>query len=156
MEIKITGDQAFNFLVDLKKRDLNPIDVAQLIQQYLDASKLSQRALAKQIGMPHSTLQDKLSYIKITKKEYTTLEHNGYSKKEIYRLVRDKRNETKNRIQDALNDPEINLVLKRSIAELNRCINDSDHNPETFDLLKDLRNLTNTLQFRIEKSEKTK
>lgn len=59
--------------------------------------------------MSHSTLQDWEQYTKITEKEYNSLEEKGMSKKEIYKLLRNNRTQSKEII---LETPKINVLLE--------------------------------------------
>jgi len=78
----------FNMMCDLKKKEIEPKARAMLIQNYLDKTGLSGRALAKQLGIPNTTLQDWLLWGNITKEKYDEYIEAGHTHKDIYRSLR--------------------------------------------------------------------
>jgi len=58
MSININNKLVFNFLVELKKKEIHPVERAEIIKQYLKDEKISVRQLARELNIPHSTIQD--------------------------------------------------------------------------------------------------
>ena len=54
--MNVPNELVYNYLVDLKKKDINPLIRADIIKRYLQELGHTQRYLAKSLGMPHSTL----------------------------------------------------------------------------------------------------
>lgn len=78
----------YNLMCDLKKKEIEPAAKARLIQQYIASENLSQRQLARQLGIPHNTLQDWLLWGKLSDKDIDGYIGQGYTKSDIYRSLR--------------------------------------------------------------------
>lgn len=87
METEINS-LVFNFMCDLKKKEINPVDKSKLIRQYLTDNNISIRELSRQTGIPHNTIEDWLLFEKITKTQYENYESEGFSKGDIYHSLR--------------------------------------------------------------------
>ena len=83
-----TDDLIYNFLCDLKKKEISPMVRAKLITDYLAKTGKSQRELARELGIPHSTLDDWCRWTNITETEYEELKKQGYGDTDIYRSIR--------------------------------------------------------------------
>lgn len=143
----------FNLLQDLRKKDIDPLVRAKFLADYCRYRKISQRELAKELDIPHSTLQDWVSYTNITKTEYDTLLSKGYRKKEIYRMVRDDRKNVHKTINKSLSTPEIDIVLSRVITDLRPFIYNPDYRDNTVFLLQELKNVLNRIELHIERGK---
>jgi len=152
--MNISDDLIFNILQDFRKKDVHPIDRAKFFSEYLKAKSCSQRQLAKTLDIPHSTLQDWLSYGKVSKSDYDTLINKGVSKKQVYRMVRDDRSNVSSKINRALKSPEFNLVLEDSISKIHPFVSTPEVDSDTVELIKKLRDLLNRIEFRIERGLK--
>lgn len=75
-------------MCDMKKKDIEPIGKAKLIQEYMDINGITGRQMAKRIGIPHSTLQDWLRWNRITHEEYDRLTKEGHNHMDIYKSLR--------------------------------------------------------------------
>ena len=79
----------FNYFVDFKKKSVNKKERADMLANYLDKTGMSQRALAEEIGLPHSTVQDWLLLSRLEESEYEALVAKGMTDTDIYRMLRD-------------------------------------------------------------------
>lgn len=78
----------FNYLMDLRKKEIDPKERALLISNYLKDRGISVRALGRETGISHNTLLDWLLWEDISVEEIRVLESNGLSKTDIYRHLR--------------------------------------------------------------------
>lgn len=97
----------YNYLMDLKKKEIDSFERAKLIKEYLESNSLSIRKLAELTGIHHNTLQDWLLWTKISEERYYQLKLIGYTETDIYRHLRDNKPLSKEKIENA--DP---LILK--------------------------------------------
>ena len=139
----------FNFVQDLRKKDISPFVRARIINKYLIENDLSQRAFAKQMGVPHSTVQDWLLWCRITRDNYDKMKNN-LSDSEIYRILR---NGKKDNVNELIKKTGIDYKLEESIKIIKRFIrNDSKYWSEgTIGLVNELKNELNRLMMRIDK-----
>lgn len=151
--MEISNELVFNLLVDLKKKDVNPIDRADIIVKYLKEKDISVRELARELGMSHSTLQDWLDYNRVDKVTYTKLLDSGYSKKNVYRMLRSTRG-AKVEVFESITKIPLNAILRDAEMNIKEHVNDPVFDEKTVDLIKDLRNTLNRLEMYIEKKQK--
>jgi transcriptional regulator with XRE-family HTH domain len=59
--MKISDELFFNIVKDWEKKDVSTEEKGRLIKAYLKEKKISQRELAKQLNIPHSTVHDWVS-----------------------------------------------------------------------------------------------
>lgn len=59
--VVVSEDLFFNVVKDWEKRDVSSDDKAKFLNSYLSEFKISQRELARRLGIPFSTLHDWLS-----------------------------------------------------------------------------------------------
>jgi len=59
--MEISEDILFNVFKDWEKKDILPEQKSVLLKSYLNEKKISQRELAKRLGISHSTLHDWVS-----------------------------------------------------------------------------------------------
>ena len=105
--MEVNEELVYNFIVDLKKKDIDDVDKGMLIKQYMQEHNLSLKSACKEFGLPKTTLQNWLCFAKVNKEELLLLTKKGYSKRNI---------------RDAVYKNKIDLLL-------------SDHAPNHFDLL---------------------
>jgi len=88
----ITADEtqsSFLALIEnVQRRDLDFLEEAQALQALLDATGLSQEALAKQLGKAQSSLANKLRLLKLPPEALETLRRNGYTERHARALLR--------------------------------------------------------------------
>lgn len=102
----LSVDLVYNYLVDLKKKEINPIDRAKIIREYMDCQKIGLREMSRELGMPASTLQEWVNYSKITKEEYENYKNQGLGETAIRELVTD----NKPKIDDIKFNKELNVI----------------------------------------------
>ena len=144
----VPSDVVYNFLVELKKKDIDPIDRAKIILHYCREKNLSIRGLADELGMPHSTLQDWIDYDKIDKRAYIRLVNAGVSKQSIHRILRN--NRSRHDISIIMSN-DLNLRLEESMSLLRNFLNDPVANDDTIRLINELRNMLNRIELHIER-----
>lgn len=79
-KVSISEDLFFNIVKDWEKRQITLEEKSLLLQEYLKQTGLSQRGLAKKLGISHSTFHDWVSM----RQEKTRL---GYVKNELESLL---------------------------------------------------------------------
>ena len=116
--MEVSKDIVFNILTDMRKREINPVQRAEFIKAVLDDRKISQRALAKELDMSHSTFQDWLVWGRLTEGELKNLLNEGVNKTDIYRSLRENRKEDKKMYTDfdILLDKVINRMRKEFVV----------------------------------------
>jgi len=104
----------FNWLIDFKKKEISHFERAKVIQEYLDSQKISQRELARQLDLPHNTLQDWLLWNNLTEKEYAKLLKKGLSDTDIYRHLREGKTLEKKKLMGITKlDSDLRFCTKR-------------------------------------------
>ncbi len=102
----------FNYLLDLTKKDVDKWERAKIIKEYLKEENISQRELAKQIGVSKSTIEDWLLINKLSVNEYNGLKITGMTNTDIYRHLRNNRKAKKLEI---IKETKINYELSKII-----------------------------------------
>jgi hypothetical protein len=145
--MEVDDNLVYNFFVDLKKKEIHPVDRANLIKEYCMNKKISLRQFAKDIGIPHSTIQDWVDYSRLTKLQFDKLlKKNG--KKEVYKLLRNTRTKEINLKND------LDITLQECIIKLKPFINKPQQNINTPHLLQELHNIINRIELHIERGLK--
>jgi transcriptional regulator with XRE-family HTH domain len=142
----VDSDIAFNMIQDFRKKDISPVKRAELIESYREHMGLSQRALARELEIPHSTLQDWISYSKIGECEYNQLRAKGVSREEVYHVLRDKRKQTKSRLKGLLEMNEAEIVLKSVVYKIESILPVKDITPEMRKSIERLKRLINEME----------
>jgi len=150
--MNVPDELIYNFLLELKKKDINPIDRAKIINDYCKEKDLSMRGLAKELGMSHSTLQDWADYSRITKDEYSTLTDRGLGQKQIYRALRNTR--SKEGVMKAVINTELNSHLIQCATILRPHLIRPECDDRTIQLIFELKNILNRIELQVEKSQK--
>jgi len=146
MSININNKLVFNFLVELKKKEIHPVERAEIIKQYLKDEKISVRQLARELNIPHSTIQDWVDYGRLTIGKFNQLIKEGMTKKELHRTLRSER--TNKDIEKILGN-ELNRKLKLSIQLLTFDMDKPDYNSDTLRLIKELEQTLSKLEAKI-------
>lgn len=142
--VEIDNDVLFNLLLDFRKKNISNIERSKILQAYINETKISQRELARELGIPHSTIQDWLLWNKIDNKEYSTLKKQGMNDTSIYKILRN------NKTQNISITNEVQIKLKECKTILNPLINRVDTKNETNILIKDLINVLNRMLIKNE------
>lgn len=106
-------DVIFNFMMDLRKREINKFEQAQIIKDYLKSTGSSFTDVAYKLGITKIKLEEWLLLTKITEEDYKRLKFNGLSDAEIYELLKNNKNiETESLIEQTRLDYDINEIKK--------------------------------------------
>lgn len=104
----VTADETQSSLLALienvQRRDLDFWEEAQAIQALLEASGLSQEALARQLGKSQSSLANKLRLLRLSPETLELLRRNGFTERHARALLR-------------LSDPPLQLSAAQYIVE---------------------------------------
>jgi len=141
----------YNYLMDLKKKEIDPVARATIITDYLKATNKSQRQLAKDIGMPYSTIRDWCLFSKVTKEEYDNIKSTGLTDTDIYRELRNNSCKSK---KDLFKFNKIQLELNEAIKNLDGCKREVDNTATTKELIVKLQNILNIMLMYNEKKAK--
>jgi len=139
----MNNELIYNFLLDLKKKEINPMDRAQIINDYLKKNNISQRELARQINVPHSTVQDWCMFGRLSDKEYTIMkETNGLNDTQIYRALRNNKKSTN---EEIVGVTSTQFELQKCIDILDGCKRNVDNTPKTKELILKLQDILNIM-----------
>jgi len=147
--MEVESDLVFNFMLDMRKKEIDPFKRAKMIQEYMKEKNLSQRALADKLGIPKSTIQDWCLWTRIDKDEYKEMKSNGLNDTKIYRVLRDNKKEDKSVI---LSKTDLDFDLQHFHRKLKPHISRPTYSEKTLGYISDLVNDLNRLTMRIEKS----
>lgn len=143
-----------NYLIDLTKKDINKFERASLIREYLQETRMSIRALAKTINIPKSTIEDWLLYNHMDEEEYKKCLDSGLTITQIYSTLR------KNKSEKIINKTKmIDKQLEEISTNLNRIFHlasDEKRTPETIEIIRKIKNITNRIEMRLEQNDKRK
>lgn len=78
----------FNYIIDLRKKEISCFDRAKIIRRYLDSNKISIRELGRKTGIARSTIEDWLRWDNISAEDYNSMKEKGLNDTEIYRHLR--------------------------------------------------------------------
>jgi len=140
-----------NWLMDFKKKEVSNFERAKVINEYLTEKKLSQRELAKQLDMSHSTLQDWMIWNNLTEKEYNKLIKKGLTETDIYRLLRDGKKEEKKKLMGITKlDSDLNTCIKKLRPHINTT---KESSAKTTVLIEELKKVLGDLLAAMEYAE---
>lgn len=143
MEVK--EELVYNFLIDLKKKDIHPVEKARLIKLYMAEKNLGVRALARELGMPPNTLQGWINYEKLTPEDYDIMIKDGVPKTAIRDLVTEPK---ETQIQET-NELDLNRCLMAANESLKPFIRKPKYNEKTIKLLINLSGTLNLIKIGI-------
>lgn len=81
--MEIPTEIVYNFIIDLKKKDIDDISKAKVIKEYMVQHNLSLRSFCKSMNIPKTTVNNWLQFLKVSPEEYRLLELKGYNKTQI-------------------------------------------------------------------------
>ncbi len=147
--MEVNSDIVHNFLLDLRKREVGKIERAQIVRAYLDERKISQRQLAREIGVAHGTVQDWLLFEKVTETDLKNMKDDGYTETDAYRLLRANGAFHKESIRD-VTPVCVDVILSTAIFRLGRVLRSKKIkvNGNTKALIHDLKVLVERLDER--------
>lgn len=153
--MEVPSDLVFNFIVDLRKKDIHPIDRAKIISEFLKENKLTINKLASSTGISSATLYDWVNYGKIEKRDYDRLVSFGISKTEVFKALRNSSYKRKGKFDSFKQSPsELNLLMEDINSKLSKFITNPVYDNKTIVLIKELRNTLNRLELHIERTRK--
>lgn len=154
MEKDLYEEVVFNMLVDLKKKDIDRFTKAKLIKTYIERHRISERELARQIGVHASTLEDWLLYNNITEEEYGVMKGNGLNDTDIYNVIRNAKHKHK---KDYVKITKFDFVIEEVINKLKPFVNAISKemvSGNTDNLLVELNDIVNHIRMKIERNGK--
>lgn len=149
----VDDDLIFNLMQDFKKKNIHPVQRAKFLKAVLEDKNISQRELSRKLDVPHSTMQDWISYGDITEKEYNEMIEKGVSKKDLYNAVRNDRTHKDKNIKILQTRYEIDVILNNTIDVLKPLIKNNDATINTKLLLQELRDVINRIELHIERKK---
>jgi len=127
----------FNFFLDLRKKEINKRERATLLAKYLEDNNMSQRELARELGIPHSTIQDWLMINRISVDRYDKLIECGLTDTDIYKILRNDKQ---------AGDEEIDKIINEINYNTNNIIKpNTNTNKEEIDLIEIRNNIKNSM-----------
>jgi len=129
----------YNYIVDQCKKDIGKFERANIITKYMKDCKLSTRALALQLGIPKSTINNWCLFNRLNEEEYKDLKEKGCSDAHIYRMLRE---DCKTMSKDLCN---LDAYLSKITKELRGFIHVDKRTPQTKVLIQDLTQVLNRL-----------
>lgn len=129
----------FNYFLDMRKKDINKRQRARLLAKYLDDTGVSGRELARQLGIPKSTVQDWLLINNISESKYEDFKSRGFTDTDIYRMLRN----NKGREEKAFDECMIREEIRETSRKLKMFINQGRHMDAS--LINELKELINVL-----------
>ena len=143
MDNAIANKLRENYVVDLKKPDIDSFERAVIIRKVLDERKWSIREMARQWGFSKSTIEDWLLFNKISEAEYEKLIKKGMTPTTIYRELRARKTQEKVKIIGLDNEMRtLTKNVKKAILKL-------EYSTETQVLINNLKNELNRLESAI-------
>ena len=111
--VELREDVVHNLLREWQKRDISPYYKGKLIQEYLAEKKISQRQLARDLDMSHTTIQTWISFAKnLEPGQYEELVDAGVSKEQIYEVARAK--------YKGMNTNPLDIILSRVLFVMSK------------------------------------
>lgn len=130
----------------MKKEDIDPKERADLINRFLYENKMSQRELARQIGVPHSTIQDWCLFSKLSHEEIKTLKDDGHmNDTQIYRMLRNNKKIDK---KEFVGKTAVEWELEESIRKLKTYVQ-KPRGENVKDLIHKLRDILNRMEMYV-------
>lgn len=110
-----------NYIMDLKKKDIDRYERAEIMQAYIDKENISQIEFGKRFNIPKSTVQDWLLVTKIPKVEYEEMKtKNNLNDNDMYRILRNNKKKTRNEITEI---PRLDIELQKLLLLLRNLSN---------------------------------
>ena len=147
MRVDISRQAMLNFFQEFKKKEIDPKERASLLKQFREQNGMSQRALAKIIGISHSIIQDWELWNRITTEQVRHAISKGYTRTDIYRSLRNNSGLEKFKKDNYV----IDCILRDAVKDLKYYIEHRNYSRETEVLIKELQNTLNRILMRIDK-----
>jgi len=154
MKVEISNKALRNLFMDFKKSDFDPKERASLLLQYRDKNGISQRKLAMDIGVPHSTIQDWELWNGISEDKIRCARRNGFTTTDIYRSLRNKNEEIIDYSRQGVY--LMDNAIKGCLAELRPFVTKGLFGSNSEQFLLELRNVVNRILIRLERERKNR
>jgi len=141
-KMEISTKLAYNFIIDMKKKEINPIEKGQIIKEYMEQNKKGLRELSRETAIPLTTLKGWIDYAKMTIEEYEKLIKDGKTKTDIHKMVKNDK---------SVNSP-LDITLKETMIRLRPYILHTEISGETQNLISELKNIIARLELNIERN----
>jgi hypothetical protein len=115
-DLKLSRKVILNLSLDWRKEKINKFERAYLLKQFLESEEVSIRSAGVLLDISKSTLEDWLLWNKIGESEYQELINQGVSHTDIYRSLRD------NKQQVSFNKTALEINLDRLLNILEKPI----------------------------------
>lgn len=144
----VSENLIYNLLLDLKKKKITKRERAELIVKYLTSTGLSQRALAVELDIPHSTIQDWLMINRISEEQYRDYLDKGLTETDIYRLLRENKLKKGKELDKEIIISQVKRT-KKKFSKLIKCAKELDK--RSIGEIKDLINVLNRILLHYER-----
>lgn len=135
-----------NYIIDLRKHEIDKFERAKIIKEYMEDRGLSIRQFSRTFGFSKSCVEDWLLYNRITKDKYDELIKKGYKSSDIYRDLRSKKS-----FEKPLS--ELDIEISNYLCNIKKIKNSFVHSPDSEYLIKNLINELNIILMKIDKLE---
>jgi hypothetical protein len=146
-EISVPLELVENFVFDLRKKDIDPIDKANILKKHMEVLGFkSQRQYATHLGISKSTLEDWMMYNRITKPEYHKLLNNGFTKRDVYKQLRTHKLDA---VGVIIEKPYADLLLEETEEKLDLIFRTNDVDKSTLEKIDRLKVLLDRVKVHV-------
>jgi len=141
----------FNFIQDLRKKEIDIMDRAIILQSYMNENRLSFRKMSEESGIPLATLAGWISPLGFDEQTYKKMQRSGMSQADIFKLAKYKNNKKNTNKAEKVPTTKLHLVIQEVIPIVREAIHHcSFEEPEIIVDIKELQNLLNRLLMHME------
>lgn len=146
-------DLVFNYLMDLKKKDIDPLERARVLHEYCEEKHLSQRDLAKLLQMPKSTIDDWFMWNRLDEDDIKEMRKNGLNDTDIYRQLRNGKKTAK---KDLVIKTDLDCALEDTKKILSKFVTKVSLNTSKYTLqnLREIKDMLNRIEMHIMKDRR--
>jgi len=134
-----------HFIADITKQDVNILDRAIMIKNYLEENRLSLRGFSRLYKIPLTTLHDWLLPLKLSKEKQEIIQKDSIRIADVYSMLEKSRFKKRR-----LPQTESERVIEECIKNLTPLIYDITPNERIITLLNELKNVVNRIMFHLE------
>ena len=146
---EIKNKLTHNYLLEMNKKQIDKLERAKLVKDYIESKNISVRELARQLNMPHSTLNDWIMWNNIEKNDFDKMKNNGLNDRDVYRELRNNKSDKEKKFVETL---KIDLELEKSISTLKKLARKNVlYSEKTEDAIIELQDILNKISMYIEK-----
>jgi len=144
--MKINKYIAGNVLLDWQKHDIDKIERARFIKDYMKDHNISLRQLSVQTNIPKTTLHDWIAYDRLTKSQFKHLKNQGVTKTQIHKYLQ--YNLDKKYINVEVKP--IDIELKEVLSKLRKYNNGGiEGTTQSKELLREISNLVHSIMGKL-------